>query len=320
MKRLIALLAVVLLCATLVLGLNQRQYIRDSFVARSHELQPEASTVAERLSLTPEGERLYRASRAEVQTANDFNRSCSGVHRELTIVLGCYTQQRIYVFQVTDERLEGAVEVTAAHELLHAAYERLSGGERERLDGLLSEAAKQVTAGRLADTIALYSGTVPDHLANELHSLLGTEKAELSEELEAHYARYFRDRQEIVAFAQQYSAVFAQLEQEIKAYDAQLARLSVRKSSLEEALAGQQTALTASESQLRQLRVQDDVAAYNRAVPQHNTRVDTYNSTVRQLRDLVAEYNDIVEKRNDRAITQNSLVQTLDSKYEPVDQ
>ena len=37
-----------------------------------------------------------------------------------TAVLGCYANREISIFNVTDQRLDGIREVTAAHEMLHA--------------------------------------------------------------------------------------------------------------------------------------------------------------------------------------------------------
>ncbi len=46
-------------------------------------------------------------------------------------ILGCYnpSSRDIYIYNVTNSELDGVKEVTAAHEMLHAAWERLSESE-----------------------------------------------------------------------------------------------------------------------------------------------------------------------------------------------
>src|SRR5215475_3224989 len=66
-------------------------------------------------------------------TVNNFRKVCP---EDLdTIVLGCYhpDQNGIYIYAVQDPTLAGIQQVTAAHEVLHSVYGRLSGSERKQL-------------------------------------------------------------------------------------------------------------------------------------------------------------------------------------------
>lgn len=322
MKRFItATLSVVVLLAV-VTGVFYRQDLRDHYVARTHRLQPAAQELIDILELTGRGKLLFQASRPEIQGAEDFNNSCSGVHQELTIVLGCYTKRRIYVFDVTDKRLSGAVEVTSAHELLHASYERLSASEKSYLANLLKVAAEKIPKNsRLERTVAQYRRTVSgDHYTNELYAIIGTEFDKLDPRLEKHYKLYFQNRKKIVAFSRQYESVFSRLEKQIEAYDSQLERLYADKEHLEKTIDTLWSSLASSQTNIDTLRQNDKIADYNQAVPTHNSLVSRYNQAVEQLRDVVNRYNSIVKKRNDLAVTQNDLVEQLNSQHQPISQ
>src|SRR5690606_32509048 len=101
---------------------------------------------------------------------------------------------------VANAQLDGIKEVTAAHELLHAAWDRLSKSEQTRLGALLEEAYTKIGTDELEERMAYYERTQPGERANELHSIIGTEMADVGEELETYYKKYFIDRQQIVAF------------------------------------------------------------------------------------------------------------------------
>jgi chromosome segregation ATPase len=144
------------------------------------------------------------------------------------IILGCYANGRIHVFNVRDERIADAKYVTSAHEMLHAAYVRLSKDERKRVGWLLDEAYQYASKNEeLREVMDEYSRVEPDQRYNELHSILGTEYAELSPELEKYYSRYFIDRRKIVDMAVKYRKVFKNLEAGQAVLKVKLDRLAV---------------------------------------------------------------------------------------------
>ena len=59
-----------------------------------------------------------------------------------------------------------------------------------------------------------YDRAQPGTRANELHSILGTEFADLGDELEEYYRRYFTDRSEVVKLHAQYQEKFESRENE----------------------------------------------------------------------------------------------------------
>jgi hypothetical protein len=227
-----------------------RDYVIDSVTAWQYTPSPAISQLAERTHLTDLGLHYFYASRPEVNERAAFNTHCT-VRGEKTVVLGCYSARRIYLFDVTDERLDGIKEVTAAHEMLHAAYDRLSDSEKERINTLISEWYPKITDERIKGIIAEYDKTEPGERLNELHSILPTEIATLSPELEQYYQQYFTDRAKVVAYSASYEQVFADISSQQKSLSEDLAQLAAR---ISEAVTAYNGAIT---------RLNADVAAFN---------------------------------------------------------
>ncbi|MBP9738252.1 hypothetical protein KBD20_01045 [Candidatus Saccharibacteria bacterium] len=308
----IALLVTVVLVGLVVLN---AQYVRDWAVVQATDVQPAAAVLEDSISLTDAGSFTYEASLPEVLGADTFNAACGNVAKEQSVVLGCYTRQRFYVYDVTDPRLNGVQEVTAAHELLHAMYERLSQSERDKLDRQLITAAAAIQDEQFKATVDAYKVLEPNEISNELHSILGTEIAVLPQALEDHYARYFKDRSKIVRYTQGYQEQFVSIENQIKSYDQQLAALKQQIEATEATISRLESQLNSDQQQMSVLR-RTDVAAYNAMVPAYNQTVKEYNVAVTTAQQLTSEYNDIVASRNELAATQTELTNQLDSNYQ----
>jgi hypothetical protein len=193
------------------------QHFNDAYIAWSEPLPADVAAIAQTTGMSPDGELIYRASTPAIEDDDAFNQHCT---LEGGAVLGCYFQGDIYVYAVTDERLAGTIEVTAAHEMLHAAYARLSDDERARIDALVQEAIAAIPADDpVYSDLALYPA---EQLADEWHSRLGTEFADLPPELEQHYARYFADRTKVVALNLTATAVFRELQAQIDSLVAEI--------------------------------------------------------------------------------------------------
>ncbi len=207
---------VVLVLAALIFF--YRQQIIDQLSFRGYAPSGEVSAITQRAGLTNEGTFYFYTSRPEIQDRTAFNQSCTTAKGETTVVLGCYVSGRIFLFDVTDAKLDGIKEVTAAHEMLHAAYDRLPSGERQKVDNLLEAEAAKITDPEFISLMSVYEKSEPGERDNELHSIIGTQVASISPELESYYSRYFKDRAALVSLYTKYQAVFAG----IKAQQAQL--------------------------------------------------------------------------------------------------
>lgn len=201
----------VLVIAGALLIFQNRGYLQDQFIASRYVPDTEMAAIIDRIAPTDHGRLLIYASQTELLPRESFNDACRTASSDETAVLGCYVNNRIFLFDIDDEKLDGIKEVTTAHEMLHAAYQRLSVAERERIDGLLEAQSFGADEDRINELLAQYAESEPGERLNELHSILGSELRALSPELEEYYAQFFEDRRKLVALADQYQAVFSEL-------------------------------------------------------------------------------------------------------------
>lgn len=306
--------SVVLIAASLAV-IYFRQDIYDWWQLRSYKPPAEVQSIAEKSKLTETGKRIFYLGAPAIEDRDNFNRHC-GKKGEKTIVLGCYDGRNIYIYNVTEPKLAGVKEVTSMHEMLHAAYDRLSKDERMKVDALLEQQQSKLTDNRLLELIAEYRRTEPSEVMNELHSILGTELETLIPDLEEYYKKYFNDRQATVAFARQYETAFTQNRQQIDELDAQLTALKTQIEAQEAALQQQQAALEAENARIEQLKSQPD--QYNAAVGPYNQQVRAYNAALATTKEMINQFNAKVEQRNQLAAVYNDLAKSLDSNFQPL--
>ena len=191
--------------------LYQSQFIAD-FV-RAETFQPTAAVekLATDTTMTSRAKRYFFASAPALEPRQSFSRHCQQVEKT-TNVLGCYDGRSIYIFDVDNPELDGIEEVTAAHEMLHAGYDRLSQAELDRVRPLLLDQMNQLKSDKkFTERMEAYGSLSEDEKLNELHSIFGTEIRDLSDGLEDYYAQYFANRSKVVDLYEQYSGVFDKL-------------------------------------------------------------------------------------------------------------
>lgn len=204
-----------------------RQWAIDQLTVWQYDPSGAVATLATRSGMNSNGKFIFYASQPSIDTAQTFNQACGSTHEVNTAILGCYVDHRIYVYNVTNQQLDGIKSVTAAHEMLHAAYERMSGSERAQVNKLVEAEYDKLKSNKdFAERMSFYAKTEPGQRDNELHSILGTEVADLSPALEQHYKQYFTDRQKVVALYENYSSVFTKLQTESQQIVAQMNNLS----------------------------------------------------------------------------------------------
>ncbi|GAX46671.1 hypothetical protein [Pseudolactococcus reticulitermitis] len=199
----------------------------DEKAAKAYQPTPEMKAIAEKIGYTPKGRVLFDASQPELLDAESFNEKLPDSTDSRTI-LGYYDHRKIYLYHIQNRDLSGIVEVTAAHETLHAVWDRLSSREREELTELLEAAYAKVKTEKTESMLADYAKFELGQRDNELHSYLGTEYRNLSPELEKHYAKYFKDRDKIVTLFESYQTKFEALEQKSAQLTAELTALKAQ--------------------------------------------------------------------------------------------
>lgn len=227
-KRCLWIVFFLVLIAAIVAGVMFRQQIKDHFSAAAFDPSPRVADVVSGLRLTEAGERVLLATHPTIDGSQHFNEQCAEVdHSEQGHVLGCFTRDRIHLFDVTDERVDGIVEVTAAHELLHATFARLSDGDRAVVGAKLRQEYELLAKGdpELKERMSVYEHLSDAAFANELHSVLGTEIRDLPEWLEHHYAQWFTNRNAIVDSFAAYHSVFVDLQQQAEDIQAEMKAL-----------------------------------------------------------------------------------------------
>ncbi len=206
--------------------LFNRQFISDSIESYLYEPDTHIAQLSDDIQLTADGKRIFYATQPEASAAGNFNYHCPR-QEEKNPIIGCYTNaDRIFIYEINNEELEGIEQVTVAHEMLHAAWARMSSREQKRVGNLLIEAFQKTADGELKTRMEYYERTEPGQFTNELHSIIGTEVKDLSNELEDHYAQYFANRTQVVDYFNQYDSVYRELYDSSEKLYAQLQSLN----------------------------------------------------------------------------------------------
>lgn len=218
------LLALVIVIAV-ALGFFFRQDIDDIYQAETYAPSDRIAQIASDIQLTNRGERVFFATHPTIDGSQDFSVQCANVdHSDDGHLLGCYTNDEIRLFEVDDDRINDIVEVTAAHELLHASYARLRVWEKSWLEPRLIEVYDQLAEANedLRNRMSVYEHLPADRFANEIHSVLGTEVADLPQDLEDYYAKWFTDRALVVERFQMFQRVFDELQAQADALSSEM--------------------------------------------------------------------------------------------------
>ena len=291
--------------------LTHPQRVTDQFTVWNFSADATITSYADRATMTDEGRFLFFASKPEVSPQGEFDAHCSSQLEDVGI-LGCYqhADKRIYLYDVTDDRLDGIEEVVAAHEMLHAAWDRMNDDERAALGPLLEAAAKtKADDPEFASTLAYYAKAEPGERLNELHSIIGTEFGDLDPALEKHYAEYFTDRAALVELHNTSHAVFQQQQDAIDDIVAQL-------DALQASVDADYTTYNTGYDQLNA-----DIAAFNdRAASGDFQSQSQFNAERNALISRQAELDSFYASIDDRKSQYEALVAQLDDLNAQVDE
>jgi hypothetical protein len=244
--------------------------LRDTVASRKPALvpaDPEVVRLADDATMTPLARDIFYRSMPQI----DGDRALFEAHCNLpnvpdsSVELACYapSDNRIFILRIDDPQLRSEMAVAAAHEMLHAAYRKMTTSERSALDRELRAALPAVMNDSLRNTLRQYRISEPGQENNELHSILGTEHRNLTPALEEHYAQYFVNRAGVVMQSEAWESVFSDLKAQIQRTEKQIRDLR---------------------AEMAEDRRRGNIAAYNSKVPRVNALVHQYN-------DDVAQYN-----------------------------
>ncbi|HVS78735.1 MAG TPA: hypothetical protein VHD84_00385 [Candidatus Saccharimonadales bacterium] len=318
-KRFLTFVLTLVLLAAPFIVWWKAQALTDWWQLRDYTPPAAVANLDRQDTMTPYATHIFYVNHPDIESdVTQFRADCTVA--EQAIVLGCYhsNQDGIFIYGVSDSRLNGVEQVTAAHEMLHAAYDRLSKNERNYIDGLLEDYYKNdLKDQRVIDEINGYKQTEPNDVVNEMHSVFGTEVADLPTPLENYYKRYFTDRHVITSYAASYQSEFTSRQDQIKADDAELAQKKTVIDQQEQALNVQLSQINSDRARLDSERNSGNASQYNSDVARFNSEVDAYNQGVDQLKANIAAYNNLVAARNNIASELASLDKDIDTRLVP---
>lgn len=318
-RRVVNLLLTASLVAVPLVGLWQRNAIYDAVRLHGYNAPAAVADLATKDSMTKLGRHLFYVNHPQlIGDSATFRADCTLT--EQTIVLGCYhpTQQGVFVYNVSDPRLAGIIEVTSAHEMLHAAYDRLSSSDKTNINKMINDYyQKDLHDQRILDTINAYKKTEPNDVVNEMHSIFGTEIANLPASLDNYYKRYFVNRAAVVAFSQNYENEFTSRSAKAAQYEKQLNDLKAKIGAEESDLKTQLAKINAEQARLDSLKASNQIDQYNAGVPAYNADIDAYNAGVAAYKRDINNFNALVEQYNAVAGELKQLYGAIDTRLAP---
>jgi hypothetical protein len=344
-----------LLC--LVGGFGLWQLAAQQFVWVSPDYQPpvQVEALASATTMTDRARRILYSTEPQIKPRQEFPAKCQ--EKTKAIMLGCYSStNQIFVQDIREPRLKGVMEVTIAHEMLHAAYEKhISVWDRYWLNQHLQAAYDRLKRLKDAQDLKdkdlkdkdLKDKDLKDHvilrqleayhldesdpkdqvtLYHELHSLLGTELQDLNDpELEDYYQRYFQQRGAIVAFSQKYEGVFETLRAKRQKLQGELETMDVSLKDLKASVEKQADQIKILSEDLEALKteVMDLKNDAERQAPIGSIStalIDAFEAKKADFNQRVTAYNSLIEDHRQLVATLNQKADSYNQKVKSLNQ
>lgn len=294
--------------------------ITDTIASFSYQPSSEIAAIAERINLTGKGERILKASHAELQNADDFNTNCPNDTKE-TSVLGCYYDWHIYVYDIDNRELDGIKEAVLSHELLHAVWQREKNWTKEELTPLLQSTYEKYK-GDLEEHMKTYDDS---YFVDELHSIIGTQIAPsaLPMELREHYAEIFKNHTQIVTYFNQYNSKFVSLRKELAETGEIIEQMKKEIETKTEAYRQKTETLSKDIDAFNWNAANgfygDNSTQFETDRTQLISRQETLNKEYQAIVDLVDETNKLVEEYNNNVVRSSNLYSSINSNIKKPD-
>ncbi|MCQ2571001.1 MAG: hypothetical protein MJ154_02025 [Candidatus Saccharibacteria bacterium] len=296
--------------------------VSDSIAGSNCEIKGELADFVDQLKLTKDGMRVLKASCPQIQQKDVFNENCSNTGISNAIVLGCYgaKKDKIYVYEIKDENLKAVGKSVLAHELLHAIWARASGSEKRKLEADLDKIYDENEEVR--KSMSIYSN---EKDASELHSVIGQSVSEdkMTEQLRAHYAKYFSDHSVIIGFYDQYYSLFGGMQQRINELKE---KIEIEMAASNEEVAKHNSATATFKADVDSF----NACARTRGCFKTQEAFDAEYNSLNQRREQLAtdqqelakkrkEINALISEYNEKVANLNKIQNSINSKYEPVE-
>ncbi len=311
-------LVFICLIGLIIYGVFNTRKILDYVILYNYNPPAKVVSAADNAKMTDKTRKVFYVNKPDFQEKAQFKNSCP--RAEQTIVLGCFVSNKgIFILNVHDQKLSGVTEVTAAHEVLHAMYDRLSSSEKARVDGMTAEAFKNLDNQRIKDNIEAYRKNDPSVVPNELHSILGSEVRNLPKNLEDYYKQYFTDRTKIVDISEQYEKTFTDIEAQTKTLEADLKAMKTNLDNNEATLSSLSSKIETERTRLDRLLKSNQIDQYNSGVSSFNALIGQYNQLVEVRKRDIGIYNSKVEQINNLVTAESNLYNELKVDASPLE-
>lgn len=274
-----------ILAGLFVLYLFNYRSINDVYAVMSYDGPEAMRELANGSGLNMHGRALFFATNPQYVDANTMSTKCEG--GEKVILYGCYTpsDNRIYILELP-EGYKDAEYTTAAHEMLHAAWQNeLSTSRRDELrkelDIILNEYPAQ---DQIVETLLNYDKEDTFTYSSEIHSLIGTQSVSLSSTLTAHYDAYFSSRYESVS---RHQAFEEKVDGQVESLNSRLSELEALKGELDQY---KKDHLDSFDYYFNLALLYGDTYNYNQNVKAYNNNRDIYNAKVDTYNEKLESY------------------------------
>ena len=308
-KRFIYLFIILALAAFLVLDFrNIKDFVKSSLFSPSKEI----SAIETSLKLTPYGSRVFRASSPSlISDHSEFESKCyTDSDSPESSILGCYTDDTIFIYNVTSDELSGITESTSAHELLHAIWARLPQSEKSSLTPTL-ESVYDSSDSLFKKSLENY----PDsQRLEEIYVRSATQISALPDTLETHFAKFFRDQDSVVAFYSDYITPFLSIEHSLETLERELSDIN---SQIEAKTSEYESRSETFLSNLDNFNSCASTPGCFSATPFNHERAlllseqDSLNSLYAEINSLIDTYNSKVELYNSNILHNKTLEKEL---------
>lgn len=292
-KHYLAALMIFILGLGTAVGIVYLQSVSDYAVLKNAD--PTIVALAQQAGMSRKGELVFLRAKPQLVSDDQMRSDCAdnaaANNKNGFIEQGCFVPNarnhatgRIFIRKMPPNLYDQEI-VTATYEMLHSVYFSVSASRQaSALVQAIENNYNTVHNPALDSQIVNFAKTEPGYRDLELFSLLGTEYAKLSPDIESFYAPYFVSRTLTVDSYGRVSAIF-QNEQN------QLNQLRLTRAS-DEGKAN--TAYADSLAWAKQGNAYEDTYNYNiykNYIAQENAIIDQYNQLSQEYNTLVTEYN-----------------------------
>ena len=296
-------------------AMTNTQKIRDWYILQTYHPPAAIVSLVNIDQMTNYAKNLFYVNRPNLASKSVFAAQCpKGAYQ--TYVIGCYHSgdNGIYLLDVKNPSLDGIIPVTAAYEMLHAGYARLTSAARSSIDNQMwNFYLHNVNNSEIKQQMAAYAVSEPGARYDELYSVLATEVDNLPTTLNNDYRLYFKDRASIVVMYNKYQASFISRQSAIASDASELNSLKTQIDNNEAVISSELNSIKTQSATLDGQKSSGDIAAYNLGVPGYNLLVNNYDVLVNTTRSEITNYNQIVNQLNSLVLEEQQLIKSINT-------